>query len=101
MNSFLITCKPKSYNHWKKNHPTGQAYLTTVTNAFLTKYANHQLLTDDLYGLVYYFFKDDRSHDADNISKPLWDCLVNVVYSDDVQIKLRIAGVFDTTSFYE
>jgi hypothetical protein len=52
-------------------------------------------LSGDLYGAVYYFFKEDKKNDADNLSKPIWDCLNNVVYKDDKQIKLRIAGVFD------
>lgn len=48
--------------------------------------------------MVYYFFKKDFNHDADNISKPVWDSLRSLVYDDDRQIKLRIAAVFDLSS---
>ena len=40
-------------------------------------------------------YKKDLDLDADNLSKPIWDGLVNFLYSDDSQIKLRIAGSFD------
>ena len=60
---------------------------------------NHQILLGDLYGIVYYFFKLDKKHDADNLSKPVWDCLTNIIYLDDNQIKLRLAGTFDLSKY--
>jgi len=51
-----------------------------------------------LYGIVYYFYKKNTGTDADNISKPLWDCLTGFLYSDDKQIKLRVAGCYDLSS---
>lgn len=33
--------------------------------------------------------------DADNISKPVWDSLSDVAYSDDRQIKIRSAVAID------
>lgn len=33
--------------------------------------------------------------DADNISKPVWDSLSEVAYSDDKQIKIRSAVAID------
>ena len=33
--------------------------------------------------------------DADNISKPVWDALEGLAYSDDKSIKLRSAGIVD------
>ena len=79
----------------KRGDSKGQAFLQTVTGSFGNMYPKHEKLSGDLYGAIYYFYKDDKDHDADNISKPVWDCLNAVMYDDDRQIRLRIAGVFD------
>jgi hypothetical protein len=52
-------------------------------------------LTDELYGVLYHFFRANLKMDADNLSKPIWDCLTGFLYVDDSQVKLRIAGSFD------
>lgn len=54
--------------------------------------------SDDLYGVVYYFHKKNTGTDADNISKPLWDILKGIFFTDDHQIKLRIAGSIDISA---
>jgi Holliday junction resolvase RusA-like endonuclease len=95
MNCFILPRRPRSYNSWTKNDAKGQSFLKAITESFQSVYHKHEMLTGDLYGTVYYFFKEDKRNDADNLSKPVWDCLNNLVYTDDKQIKLRIAGVFD------
>jgi len=95
MNCFIVPRQPKSYNTWKKNSAKGQNYLSDIHDSFKKIYEEHQLLTGDLYGSIYYFFKKDLHNDADNMSKPVWDCLINFLYDDDKQVKLRIAGSFD------
>lgn len=55
-------------------------------------------LKGDLYGLVYHFHRTDLSIDADNLSKPIRDCLKGVLFADDKQVKMRIAGSFDLSS---
>ena len=45
----------------------------------------------ELYAAIYYFYREDVGLDADNISKPAWDALNAVGYSDDKQIKIRTA----------
>ncbi len=52
-------------------------------------------MADDLYGTIFYLFKKDFGSDADNLSKPLWDCLSGFLFVDDNQLRLRIAGCFD------
>jgi len=53
------------------------------------------LMNEDLYGIVYYFRKKDTGTDADNISKPIWDCLNGFLFNDDKQVKLRTSGIID------
>ncbi len=50
--------------------------------------------TENLYGIVYYFHRGEIDSDADNISKPVWDCLQDILYENDLQIKLRFAGTY-------
>ena len=52
----------------------------------------------DLYGLVYHFFRENIGIDADNLSKPVWDGLNGMLFDDDKQVKMRIAGSFDLTT---
>lgn len=92
---FIVTRRPKSYNGWKKSDGKAQAFMQTLIASFAGSHPKHQRLSGDLYGAIYYFYKDDKDHDADNISKPVWDCLNSIVYDDDRQIRLRVAGVFD------
>ena len=95
MYSFVIKAKPKSYNSWgsasvaKKN-----TYKHLLEESFKDAYPAHILLEVDLYGLVYHFFRTDVGIDADNLSKPIWDCLRGILFDDDKRIKLRIAGSF-------
>ncbi len=69
--------------------------MTEIKNSFKKIYPQHEMLSGDLYGTIYYFFKRDLNNDADNMSKPVWDCLIDFLYVDDKQVKLRIAGAFD------
>ncbi len=45
-----------------------------------------------LYGVVYYFYRKETGIDADNISKPIWDCLRGITYDDDSQVAFRVAA---------
>ena len=49
------------------------------------------LIGKELYASIYYFYKEDVGLDADNISKPAWDALNTVGYTDDKTIKIRTA----------
>ena len=52
-------------------------------------------MNESLYGFVYYFHKIKTQLDADNLSKPVWDALGTVVYTDDKLVKFRSSAVFD------
>lgn len=93
MYSFILKQRPNSYNSNKGKKKIN--YTRAIQTAFSQINPNHSKLTDDLYAAVYYFFKRDLRLDADNISKPVWDGLINFLYNDDKQIKIRIAGCFD------
>jgi len=95
-NSFIVKQKPKSYNRWKLNSEKGQNYLNSIREAFNDFNPSFEKNTEELYGIAYYFHLNSITTDADNISKPIWDCLTDFLYEDDRQIKLRIAGCFDT-----
>lgn len=90
MYSFVISTQPRSYNSKKTVD-----YQRRIKLVFEENYPSHTLLTTELYGLVYHFFKQDIGIDADNLSKPIWDGLQGVIFVNDNQIKMRVAGSFD------
>lgn len=95
MNSFIIKRQPLTFNSWKKASATKKTnYKTLIQNAF-RQFNIENKLTNELYGAVYHFYNKNVNIDADNLSKPLWDCLTGFLYDDDEQIKIRIAGSFD------
>lgn len=77
MFSFIIKRQPKSYNSWRgATNAKKQGYKAAMESSFHQFYTKYTLYSNsDLYGLIYYFYKKDLNNDADNISKPLWDCL--------------------------
>ena len=96
MYSFVVSTKPKSYN--SKDKKKALEYQIQMQVAFAKSYPRHSLLTEDLYGMIYHFFRRNIGIDADNLSKPVWDGLKGIVFEDDKQVKLRIAGSFDLTA---
>lgn len=96
MYSFILKRQPKSYNSWKGATAIKKAtYKADIQTSFKQFHPIHTTLTDDLYGTLYYFFKKDLNSDADNLSKPLWDCLTGFLFTDDKQVRIRTAGTFD------
>lgn len=96
MHCFVLRIKPRSYNSWK--HATDAArrsYATSIKLGVERFCSDYAVVNTNLYGVVYHFYQTDTGIDADNLSKPLWDCLKGVLFSDDKQVKLRIAGSFD------
>ncbi len=95
MYSFVVTVRPKSYNSWgsaSKNKK--QTYKQALDDALQLIHPACSPMQGDLYGLVYHFHKIDLGIDADNLSKPIWDCLKGILFTDDKQVKMRIAGSF-------
>ena len=78
MLSFIIKRQPKAYQGSKtfKSKISKTNYENDLEIS-LKKYnpTDSPYSNQDLYGLVYYFFKKNTGIDADNISKPIWDCL--------------------------
>ena len=96
MKCFIFKRQPKSYNAWKSNTKAQKdGYKFLLENSYRAFNTTPDLLLDDLYGVVYFFHKRETGTDADNISKPVWDCLEEFLYDDDKKIKLRIGGCFD------
>ncbi|RZJ80540.1 MAG: RusA family crossover junction endodeoxyribonuclease [Chryseobacterium sp.] len=97
MYNFIAKGQPPTYNSWRKIWtPLRKAAYTNAIGTIIAGYhPSITLLRDDLYGVIYHFFNTDMKIDADNLSKPMWDTLNSVFYSDDYQIKLRVAGSFD------
>ena len=102
LNCLLIRIKqPPSINSF--NMRKRMDYTSELRSAFQTFHSSSRPLSGDLYGIIYYFHRKVRKGnqvDADNISKPVWDSLKDVIYADDAQIKLRIAGTYDLTENY-
>ncbi len=95
VHSFILKKQPKSHNKWKKTSPKGQDYVKYVRDMFDEFHSTFTPKTGNLYGIAYYFYKTNVGTDADNISKPIWDCLTEYLFDDDKQVKLRLAGCFD------
>ena len=93
MYNFVVSTQPKSYNS-RKILP----YQERIKVAFEGDYPGHTPLTTEVYGLVYHFFRRDIGIDADNLSKPVWDSLKGVLFEDDKQVSMRIAGSFDLSA---
>lgn len=100
MHSFILKRQPRSYNSWKgTTNAKKELYKSDIKESFRQFYPTHATpLTGDLYGTIFYFFKKNLDIDADNLSKPLWDCLNGFLFSDDKQVKLRTAGTFDLSN---
>lgn len=88
MISFLCDFRPRSVQAKSTSR-----YKEAIRKSFKDFYPNHDiLLNNDLYAISYYFHKRKTELDADNMSKPIWDALQDLLYEDDRIIKLRYAG---------
>lgn len=85
--SFVYSGKPESYNADSKKK---QVYKKRLSSAYNRRFSG-MIAEKELYAAIYYFYREDVGLDADNISKPAWDALNAVGYSDDKQIKIRTA----------
>lgn len=99
MYCFIVKRQPPTFNSWKgASKEKKRIYKACIENS-VNKYNEvSSLSSGDMYGLVFHFYNKNLKIDADNISKPLWDCLKGVLYEDDFQIKVRLAGSFDLSS---
>ncbi len=96
MHNFILKSRPLSYNSCSGTKKTN--YKNALQTSFRAYNPTHTLINNDLYATVYYFFNKNLNLDADNLSKPVWDCLTGFVFADDKQIKIRTAGSFDLTN---
>ena len=85
--SFVYSGKPESYN---ANSKKKQLYMKRLSSAYKRRFSG-MIAEKELYAAIYYFYREDVGLDSDNISKPAWDALNAVGYSDDKQIKIRTA----------
>jgi Holliday junction resolvase RusA-like endonuclease len=91
MYAFVAPTRPRSVQARKTAH-----YKNEVVRAFQRYVPAAEQLDGPLYGVVYYFHNVHTDTDADNISKPVWDCLEGIAFANDRSIKLRIAGKLET-----
>jgi Holliday junction resolvase RusA-like endonuclease len=96
MQNFILKNKPYSYNSWDAAKKA--KYKKSIVASFEKYNLVPTILSGELYATIYYFFNENKRLDADNISKPLLDCLSGFLYNDDQQIKIRIAGSFNLTT---
>lgn len=71
--------------------------MTEIANCCKRRYRGKlsPYTSGQLYGLAYYFFRENLSLDADNLSKPIWDALNGVAYTDDGQIVTRVINAIN------
>ena len=93
--SFVYSGKPESYN---ANSKKKQVYKKRLSSAYKRRFSG-MIAEKELYAAIYYFYREDVGLDADNISKPAWDALNAVGYSDDKQIKIRTAVAIDLSKY--
>ena len=93
--SFVYSGKPESYNADSKKK---QVYKKRLSSAYKRRFSG-MIAEKELYAAIYYFYREDVGLDADNISKPAWDALNAVGYSDDKQIKILTAVAIDLSKY--
>jgi Holliday junction resolvase RusA-like endonuclease len=94
MINLLFTKQPHSFN--SKRETKKERYRALLKESMSRYHSNIDGFGDqDLYGIIYYFRRNRSDQDADNLSKPVWDALINVLYDDDKRVKFRSAGIFD------
>ena len=91
---FFCECKPASYQGSKDSK---RAYKHRLESSF-KRYYTGMMPDIPLFANIYHFYNEDVKIDADNISKPTWDALTNVAFSDDKQIIIRSAASIDMRS---
>lgn len=93
MFQLFVKTKPVSQNNRRRKIPDYQFRLNTALQG---KYGIPLIpfgVDQSLYGIVYLFANYPTRMDSDNLSKPLWDALQGILYQDDVNIRLRVAGI--------
>lgn len=88
---FILKRRPCSVNNFRSHKK--EQFLIFLDKTIQELPRQPEILSGNLYGKIYHFFRKDHRYDADNISKPIWDSLIGRLYEDDKQIKLRIAGL--------
>jgi len=96
MHNFILKNRPLSFNSCRGSKKI--KYKNQLENSFTSYNSNNEIFNEQIYALIYYFYKVDLDIDTDNISKPLWDCLNGFLFEVDQQIKFRIAGSFDISA---
>jgi hypothetical protein len=93
MKAFLSNQRPKSVNAKRTS-----SFQERIRRSYREYCPGEELFKEALYGIVYYFHKRNNQLDADNLSKPIWDALEGIAFENDLQIRLRHAGVIDLRS---
>lgn len=92
-NGFVFFCegRPASYQGSPKSKEVYKRRISTCYQRHFTG----AMPDVPLFANVYHFYNEDVQIDADNISKPTWDALSKVAFSDDKQIIIRSAASID------
>lgn len=93
MYNFTVETKPLSYN--SKISEKKKEYRSLIQEKYLKKYKKKAVTSEYLFGKVIYFRPERDGTDADNISKPVWDALNTIAYTDDKYIRYRSAIIIE------
>jgi len=96
MVNFVFHRQPKAYqgSSTYKSKLDKETYRATLEQALVEFNPSFEKRSGPLYGVVYYFYRKELGIDADNISKPIWDCLRGFAYDDDSQVVFRVASKY-------
>lgn len=95
--SITLFQKPFSYNSF--SIAKKMQYALEFRKELNKKYRAVNMYSCDLYGIVYYIRPQVNNTDADNISKPIWDSMCNILYYDDKLIRHRRASIIEASQF--
>jgi len=93
MRAFISNQRPRSVNA-----RTTDKFQERIRESYKAYYDTDEQLDGLLYGTVYYFHNRNNQLDADNLSKPIWDALEGLAFTNDLLIQIRHAGVIDLRS---
>jgi hypothetical protein len=98
MRQFFLLARERAISC--NNTNTKFAYQKRLTNLAVEENKRQHIFWGEedninLYAQVYYFHRGPRDIDADNLSKPVIDSLVKVIYEDDILVLVRRAAKID------
>ena len=102
MKIFYVTnMHPRSHNHSGSSNTYKESIQQEFNSKYSNLYENLPIIDQELQAHVVYIHQMRQGNipDADNISKPIVDAFIGVIYSDDSLIIRRTADILKLNDF--